>query len=63
MTKNVIFNILSNSSQQTRCLISLDEANSRNEFAPKDKTFEALERSITLALKAIPRQSVFESLE
>lgn len=41
MTKNVIFNMLSNSS-----LISLDEADSRNEFAPKDKTFEALERNI-----------------
>lgn len=41
MIKNVIFNMLSNSS-----LISLDEADFRNEFAPKDKTFEALERNI-----------------
>lgn len=63
MTKNVIFNMLSNSSQQTGCLISLDDANCRNKFAPKDKTFEALEESITWTLKAIPSQSVLESLE
>lgn len=61
--ENVIFNMLSNSSQQTGCQISLDKANSRNESAPRDKTFEVLERGITWTLKAVPRQSVLESLE
>lgn len=56
LTKNVIFNMLSNPSQQRGCQISLDEANSRNESAPRDKTFDALEKSVTWTLKAVPRQ-------
>lgn len=57
LTKNIIFNMLINLSHQTGCWITQSEANSRNESVPWGKTFEALERSITWTLKAIPRVS------
>lgn len=55
--------MLSNPSQQRGCQISPDEANSSNESAPRDKTFDVLEKSVTWTLKAVPRQRVLESLD